>query len=112
MKGTEKQIAWAQDIKREALEKIEKNIALNAERYEEYDHHRLYAANIEAHKIMRAVLNAIFSVHDDAEYIIDHRAILTNYSTTVDRWAELILTGKKTAAQIAAQNGIKDYKEA
>lgn len=111
MKGTEKQVAWAQDIHDKALENIEANIERNAKMYAECGQHPAYAANIKAYKIMRAVLAAIFAAHDDAEYIINHRAILTNFGTTVDRWAELIRTGKKTAEQIAAQNGIKDYKE-
>ena len=112
MKGTEKQVAWAQDIRNTALKNIEANIERNAKMYEEYDHHPMYAANIEAYKIMRAVITGIFAAHDDAEYIINHRAVLTNFVYTVSRWAELIRTGKKTAEQIAAQNGIKDYKEA
>lgn len=111
MKGTEKQIAWALDIMNNARENVEANIERNEQMHKEYDQHPAYAANVQAYKIMRAVLAAIFAAHDDAEYIINHRAILTNFGATVDRWSELIRTGKKTAEQIAAQNGIKDYKE-
>ena len=112
MTGTEKQIAWAQDIKRQAMESIESNIKTNAERYEEFDHHPMYAANIEAYKIMAAVIEGIFAAHDDAEYIINHRAMLSpsGFSTHVNRWAEMIRTGKKTAEQIAKENGLKDYQ--
>lgn len=112
MKGTEKQIAWAKDIYNKAAENIRSNIELNMARYEEYDHHPMYAANAEAYKIMLAVLDGIFAAHDDAEYIINHRAMLTpsGYSIHVNRWAEMIRTGKKSSKQIAKENGIKDYK--
>ena len=111
MKGTEKQIAWAQDIYNEAAKNINSSIAQYTEKYEQYDHHPAFAANVAAYKIMAAVLDGIFAAHDDAEYIINHRAALTNFNGIVSRWAEQIRTGKMTAEQIAAQNGIKNYKE-
>jgi hypothetical protein len=112
MKGTEKQIAWAQDIRSQAIENIESNIKLNAERYEEFDHHPMYAANVESYKIMRAVIEGIYEAHDDAEYIINHRTILSpsGYTVHVNRWAEMILSGKKTVEQIAKENGLKNYQ--
>ena len=112
MKGTEKQIAWAQDIKRYALANLESNITLYTDCLKEYDNHPLFAANIEAYKIMRAVIEGIFAAHDDAEYIINHREKLTpsGYTTYIDRWSELIRSGKKTAEQIARENGLKDYQ--
>lgn len=112
MKGTEKQIAWAQDIRSHAIVDIESNINLNAERYEEFDHHPMYAANIASYKIMRAVIEGIYEAHDDAEYIINHRTILSpsGYTVHVNRWAEMIRSGKKTAEQIAKENGLKNYQ--
>ena len=112
MKGTEKQIAWAQDIKRQALENIESNITLNAARYEEFDKLPMYAANVEVYKIMAAVIEGIFAAHDDAEYIINHHSMLSpsGYTVHVDRWAEMIRSGKKTVEQIAKENGLKNYQ--
>ena len=112
MKGTEKQIARAQDIRKQAMENIESNIKLNTERYEEFDHHPIYAANIEAFKIMRAVIDGIYAAHDDAEYFIDHRSILSfsGFIMHVNRWAEMIRSGKKTVEQIAKENGLKNYQ--
>lgn len=112
MKGTEKQIAWAEDIKSAAISNVNHNVVLSMQRYEEYDHHPAYLATAEAFRIMAACLDRIFSVHDDAEYYITHKKSFEfeNLCQTVDRWAELIRTGKKNAAQIAAENGIKDYQ--
>lgn len=112
MKGTEKQIAWAEGIKTAAINNINHNIDLSMARYEEYDHHPNYLATAEAFRVMAAVLAKVFAEHDDAEYIIDRRDMLAFASLcrTVDKWADLILSGKKTAAEIAAQNGIKDYR--
>lgn len=108
MKGTARQIEWAEDIRRQAIENIEANIKLRAQ-YDDVPS----AATVSAYKIMRAVVDGVFAAHDDAEWIINHRQMLTpsGYRVCVDRWAELISTGRMTAEQIAAQNGLKDYKE-
>ena len=111
MTGTEKQIAWAEDIKANAIGNADSIIKSALDKYHEYDEHPGFLTTAKAYKIMRAVLVCIFAAHDDAEYIINHRSVLLNYTSTVDRWAELIRTNEKTAAQIAAQNGLKDYKE-
>ena len=112
MKGTEKQITWAQDIIKTSLEHAENNSKLNMDRYEEYDHHPMYLANAEAYKLMTAVLKAIFAAHDDAAWIIEHRTRIGNQaiSQQADRWADMIRSGRKTIAQIASENGLKNYQ--
>lgn len=112
MKGTEKQIAWAEEIKSSAMSNVQHNIELSMQRYEEYDHHTAFLATATAFRIMAACLEKIFAAHDDAEYYIAHKGKLEfkNLCATVDRWAALILEGRKTASQIATENGIKDFE--
>lgn len=111
MNGTEKQIAFAEEIKNAAMTNVLHNAELSMQRYEEYDHHPNYLAEAEAFRIMAACLEKVFAAHDDAEYFISNREKLSFASLfqTVDRWAELIRQGKKTAAQIAFENGVKNW---
>lgn len=111
MKGTEKQIVFAEEIKNAAMSNVLHNIELSMKRYEEYDHHPNFLTEAEAFRIMAACLKKIFDAHDDAEYFISRKETLAfeNLCKTVDRWAELIRQGKKTAAQIAFENGVKNW---
>lgn len=108
MTGTAKQIAWAEQIKDEALRNCQNMINLDHQRATEYAD-RNSESNEAAAKIMYRILTVIFSKHDDAAWIIDHRGALSmsGWNGQVSRWAEMIRRGEKTAEQIAQQNGLK-----
>jgi len=106
MKGTEKQIQWAEDIKANAISNLRNNI-------ERMSAEPRFEANVKAQKLMLAVLDVLFSRMDDASKIIDFREKFapSHLFRTCDRWAELLDTGRATITEIAAREGLKDYKE-
>ena len=106
---TQKQLAWAEQIKSDAIRNCELLIDGNTARYAETGH-PVYSSAVSAAKVMRALLIATFSAHD-AAWIIDHRKKLADWQMIVDRWAELLQTGKITVKQLAANNGLPDYEE-
>ena len=110
MKGTEKQIAWAENIKNEAVETCRKNIEINEQRVAETAH-PMYNANIAAYKVMLAVLEKMFEINaqQDAGWWIDHREKISSAAINqiVSRWAEMIRSGRMTAEQLAAKNGVR-----
>ena len=106
MKGTEKQIAWATEIEANAIRNLENNIAkMSTEPH--------FTNNVHAMKLMLTVVKAAFAAQDDVTKIIDRREMFAPASlfATCDRWAEMLRSGKITLADIAARNGLKDYKE-
>jgi len=108
MKGTEKQIAWANEILDHALDTCKRNIDLDTKRLEEYGH-QVYRSGIDALKVMMKVIEKIGSTTEDAEKIINKKDILSgeNILKTVDRWAEQIRDGKLTVEQLAKDNGVE-----
>jgi len=104
MKGTEKQIAWAEDIKRTTIDTCKNNI-------ERMNGEALFEANVDAYKIMLAVIDKIIEINadKDAAWWIDHRNTIASQriNSTADNWASQIRSGRKTAQQIAEQNGVR-----
>lgn len=79
MKGTAKQIAWAEDIKANALRAAD-NIVRNAERLAELGFtgaHDLGFISVEAAKEAEKMVIKACETLDDAAYIIDHRNMMT-----------------------------------
>lgn len=79
MKGTAKQIAWAEDIKANALRAAD-NIVRNAERLAELGFTGAYDPgfiSVEAAKEAKQMVIKACETLDDAAYIIDHRNMMT-----------------------------------
>ncbi len=106
MTGTTKQIAWVEEIKANAISNLNSNIARMASE-------PALAANVKAFKLMVAVVEAVFAAQTNAEKIINRREMFSPSAlfATCDRWAEMISSGKTTVEQLAAKNGLKNYKE-
>lgn len=79
MKGTEKQIKWAEDIKAEAIANLD-NLINYAKRMESFGDMMKSATNYytsEAAEIVKQYILNAFEKIDDAKYYIDNRAKLT-----------------------------------
>lgn len=80
MKGSEKQIKWAEDIKNRCLETIEINIeTCKKERLSFQPYAKDFQREFKAWEILRTDMENIFA-HEkcqDASYIIDRRDMLT-----------------------------------
>ena len=110
MKGTEKQIAWVEDIKMAAFDTCKANIELNEKRYAEYEH-PMYKVNADCYKIVNAILNKMMEINadKDASWWIDHRGNISSDSIVkvANRFAGMITSGKTTTEQIAEKNGVR-----
>lgn len=79
MKGTEKQIAWAEDIIKSARGTVAANVKLNNERAEEHAKiegskaYQYYREEAEKWTRLGEQLEKIFSMTDDAVKIIEER---------------------------------------
>lgn len=106
MKGTEKQVAWAMDIENHAIETLTKNI-------DRMGDEPLFTANVQASKLMLAIVHKVFTMQDDASKIIERRYMFEAKALfqNCDQWANQIRSGKTTISELAAKNGIKDFKE-
>lgn len=104
MKGTEKQIAWVEDIKRTAYDTCRSNI-------ERMSGEALFESDVKAYKVMIAVLDKMMAINEDkdASWWIDHRGQISSgaINQIANRWAEMIRTGKMTAEQLAEKNGVR-----
>ena len=106
MTGTAKQIAWVEDIKSTAIDNLNSNITRMSPEPR-------FDANVKAFKLMKAVVEAVFAAQTDAAKVIDRREMFAPSALfrTCDRWAEMLRSGKVTIEELAAKNGIKNYKE-
>ncbi len=108
MKGSEKQIKWAEDIKTNCIHSFEMTI----ERWEAQPAGAI-KNSIKAYKLMLAITKYAFDHIDDAKTIIDRRTLFdaSTLSRKADRWAEQLNRGETTITELAAKNGLKEYKE-
>lgn len=106
MKGTEKQITWAEDIKATAINHCDNRINWEIE----------YRGSNETedailYRIYRAALTKAFEALDDAAKIIDKRNLYT--TSTVDanvrQIKNLVAAGRMTIEQAAAKLGVTEY---
>ena len=98
MKGTEKQIKWAEDIKANAINTCTANI-------ERLSVQPLDAMRVEVFKVIRKTLIDGFEQIDDAAVIINKRAHFDPMAIIrmADRTSELINSGHMTLEQFAAR---------
>lgn len=104
MKGTEKQIAWAKDIINHGVEYLDERIA--------HDKELGLTGNHEiAYRIMRAVYNNLLDIAPSAARIIDNRGQFTGSQIERDacKYASILESGKLTADELAAKNGVTTY---
>lgn len=86
MTGTEKQVAWAQDIERKTLTYIDASISLCEERAKKYE-----AADeserAEMYRIFRQAITNLFASEkmQSAAYVISKRGDIPDASTVIDQ---------------------------
>lgn len=101
MKGTEKQIKWAEDIKAQAINscqaRIDANTAIGC-----------FADETEMYRIMINAIEVVFAKVDDAAKIIDKRYMFDsrNIESNIRQALTLIKRGDLTIEQFAAKNGV------
>lgn len=83
MKGSAKQVAWAEDIKNGALAQCDRTIKQFEENY-----HPIHQTMIDAAKEIKSTLEAGFAQIDDAKWYIDNRANFTS-NTVLNQIQEL-----------------------
>jgi hypothetical protein len=101
MKGTEKQIKWAEDIKAQAIRNCRAAIAKNVETGLDMEENRYFEVMIEA-------IEVTFEKVDDAAAIINRRYafdIEAIYSH-VQKAMRLVASGKMTFEEFARKNGV------
>lgn len=106
MKGSMKQIKWAEDIKANAIGTCTANIErLGDEASATYEMDKVL---VEVYRIFREALSAAFERIEDAAVIIDRRAKFdpSTINSKVQRTSELIKSGRLTLAQVAQANGV------
>lgn len=104
MKGTEKQIAWAQDIIKAGVNYLDERIA--------HDKELGLKGNREiAYRIMRAAYNNLLDIAPDAARIIEKRGQFAGAQIERDAltFETIINSGKLTADELAAKNGVTNY---
>lgn len=104
MKGTEKQVKWAEEIKATAY--------ANVDMWEDHFGASTIpgdALTATLMKILRANLDMIFTAKDDAAWIIDHRNLISadQMMRQVYTWANQIKAGKVTLKKLAELTGAK-----
>ena len=106
MKGTEKQIKWAEEIKAAFISRCDGRINWEAE----------YRGNADTqtailYRIMRAGAIKMFDSIDDAAKIIDKRHMFdpSEADDKVRQWGMMIERGKLTIDQIIMANKIENY---
>lgn len=105
MKGTEKQITWAQDILANAIRNCESVIRKDEE-------NGIFAQRAPLYKIMKKAIEKIAATTDDASKVISNRHLFDGdtIERNVMRAETLIRRGTLTVEQFAQQNGV-DYSE-
>lgn len=101
MKGSEKQVKWAEDIKAQAINNCKAIIEHNNEIGMFADENELYEIMIEA-------IEGIFAKADDAATIINKRSLFfaDTINANVQRAKTLIKRGNLTVEQFAKANGV------
>lgn len=109
MKGTEKQILWAEDIKRETLETCDANIRLSQARLDEYKADMFKLDEI-AYRLVKAAFVKMFAGIDDAGAIINrrHRMGGSGVNSLADQIRNDLVKGK-SADEIAALLHVTNY---
>lgn len=106
MKGTEKQIKWAEDIKTNAINfctgRI--NVQINLRGNADGEEARLW-------RILRASIAQTIDKLDDAAKIIDKRGSFKGdqLDMMIIHWGLLIKNGKATVDKIAEANHVMEY---
>ena len=77
MKGTVKQIKWAEDIKETAYRTIETNVELLKNKLEKYPNWERFKVEIEGYEKVRETLDKFFEMTDEAADIIEKRYVLS-----------------------------------
>lgn len=103
MKGTEKQIKWAEDIKAQTIKNIKSHIAAN-------EAIGMFAEETRLYKIMERAVENLFETIDDAAIIINKRELLDiqSINTNIQRALRLIRNGRLTVEQFAAANHVAE----
>lgn len=83
LKGTEKQIAWAEQIRQDTLGTAERNIKSLEDKIKQYGD--IFKPNLAAYKQVRSNLLSALTKIDDASLLIDKRHIFSG--ETVNREA-------------------------
>lgn len=101
MKGTEKQIKWAEDIKRETIANINNAIKANNEI-------GMFDAETELLTIMVKAVEIAFNKIDDAAIIINRRHLFSidTIQANIRKALAMINAGKLTVDQFAKANGV------
>lgn len=80
MRGSEKQIAWAEDIKKEAYGTVNANIKTLDEKIEKYPNWETAKKERAAFIRVREMLDEVFGKIEDASVIIEKRYMLSGKS--------------------------------
>ena len=104
MKGSMKQIQWAEDIRANAINTCTANI-------ERMSAEPLFALDVKVYKIFRAGLIARFDKIDDAALIIKQKELVDPRSIIdqVSRATEMIRDGKMTIEKLVQMSGVSEY---
>jgi len=102
MKGTEKQIAWAEDIEKKYLENIDNQIASWQSRVEKYGL-ACEADYVEMLKVVRQAAVNAFEQMQDAALVIERRNYLPN--------AQKLMETAETVAHNTNRNRIEVIRE-
>lgn len=80
LKGSEKQIAWANDIIREARETLSRNIEISEEREAKTGNTGFYRLRIESYKEVQRQLETYLDTVDSAAKIIERKSVFSSES--------------------------------
>lgn len=108
MKGTDKQIKWAEDIKAQAIATCVGNIERMEKAIDNQTGRTVFPDEIEGYKVELAILQAFFAKFDDAAVIINKRNSIhpAQVNNAAFMFAQQIKAGV-TPKQIAADNGVE-----
>ena len=104
MTGTEKQIAWAEQIKTDAINTLDANIARTAtEKLLEEDH--------QSYRILKAITVMTFEKTQDAGALIDRREHFApaQLNRTASQWADALRFGRITVEKLAEINHVTNW---
>lgn len=104
MTGTDKQIAWAEEIKADALNTLDANI----ERTEKLQFLR---EDNEAYRLLKAMTVKALGSIEEAGTLIERRSAFSPRSLTsiAATWANNIRNGRITAEEIAKKIGVETW---
>ena len=104
MTGTAKQIAWAEQIKTDALNTLDANIARTATE-------KLFEADHQSYRLLKALTIMALEKIQDAGTLIDRRRYFdpAQLTRTAAKWAEDLRTGKITVEKLAEVNHVTNW---